>query len=323
MIPKFDVYHEELHSSYISFEKYKIFLQTKRFNGYIKLEDREKQYFFFIKDGQDIGAFLLSDGKAVAFDSSKIPPTVKLPCYISSYKIPQQVVDFFARCHQTQLVIDKLPFDSVEFEKFFSQIDSKKVTGFLEALRANESEKYIYFYGGKIFGYMNIKGNSGYFEKNLDKNQIQMALKNSTIKLYSLLPVSIASSDDEKTKLNSLVSISNSSNVDENRLSVLNCYEEIFQMLERSTISDKFTEIWRTSALELSNKYLFLNPFAGEFNYDNGKLDLWEKIDIATAIQAMDELINVIAKKANLPKDGIKEIKDNYLNILAEYEIRN
>ncbi|MBF0411203.1 MAG: hypothetical protein HQK70_00655 [Desulfamplus sp.] len=323
MIPKFDVYHKELHSSYLSFEKYKIFLQSQLFNGYIIVEDGQTQFFIFIKEGRDIGSFMVYDHTVNIFDPSEINSLLKHPFFVSSYRSPQQVVDFFARCHTLHMLIDNLPFDSIEFDKFFSQIELKKITGFLEAAKGDEPKKYIYFYGGKIFGYMNIKGKDGVFEKNLEKNQIQSALSSSTVRLYSLGSVVVYPSKKQSTSPQPPAPQPDNAQYDDKRMAVIECYEEIFQMLERNTDTEEFTSIWRTSALELSNKYIFLNPFAGEFSYDNGKLDLWEKVDIKIAIQAMDELINSIAKKANLPKDGIRAIKDNYLNILVAYEIRS
>ncbi|MBF0378239.1 MAG: hypothetical protein HQK72_12265 [Desulfamplus sp.] len=334
MIPKFDVYHSDLHSSYISFERYRLFLQAQRFSGYIQLEDGQKNYLFFLKEGKDVAYLKVVDHKLKLFDLSEIESILKNSFSVSSYRSPHQIVDFFARCHATQLILDNLLFDSVEFDKFFNQIESKRITGFLQASKSGEPERYIYFYSGKIFGYMNIKGKDGLFEKNLDKNQIQAALKNSTVKVYSIAVASVTditkrrSTSDSGNKLDNIKTthnqnITNKSNNDEDRLSVIECYEKIFQLLETNTESVEFTSIWRMCALELSNKYIFLNPFAGEFNYDNSKIDLWEKIDLKIATNALDELINAIAKKANLPKDGIKAIKDNYLNILAAYEIRS
>lgn len=53
------------------------------------------------------------------------------------------------------------------------------------------------------------------------------------------------------------------------------------------------------------------------------KLIFGRKLIQTPVAQAMDELINAIAKKANLPKDGIKAIKDKYSDILVTYEIRS
>lgn len=323
MIPKFDIHHMDLHSSYISFDRYKMFLQNQAFNGYIKLDDSHTQCFFFIRDGKDISSFWIMRGsKFNECNPSEIPSVLKKPFFISSYRVPQQGVNFFARCYSAKVIYDNIAFDSIDFNKFFSQIEAKKITGIVEALRSDEPKRYIYFLGGKIFGYMNMKGKDDIFEKNLDKAHIQTALKNSTIKVYALSSQKHQSPSNSSFVNNSISSSQNSSE-NENRIAVLKCYEEIFQMLEKNTESAEFASIWRTSALELSNKYLFLNPFAGEFNYENSKIDLWEEIDTTTAVHAMDELINSIAKKANLPKDGIKAIKDNYLTLLATYEIRN
>ncbi|MBF0258185.1 MAG: hypothetical protein HQK62_04990 [Desulfamplus sp.] len=336
MIPKFDIIHTGLHSSYLSFDRYKLFLQNQAFSGYLKLEDSHTQCFFFIKEGKDIASFCISDNSFKEFNPSEIPSVLKNPFFISSYRAPNQAVDFFARCHNAKSIYENITFNSIVFDKFFSQIESKKITGFLQAAKNGDPKRYIYFYGGKIFGYMNIKGSDGVFEKNLDKSQIQTALKNSTMTVYlisassagsvakkhSHSPVPHTVSKPKVSQYDTKAASSGTSGIDSRNL-VLKCYEEIFQMLEKDADLAEFTSIWRTAALELSNKYLFLNPFAGEFSYDNSKIDLWEEVDIKTAVHALDELSNAIAKKANIPKDGIKSIKDSYLNILVAYEIRN
>ncbi|MBF0469136.1 MAG: hypothetical protein HQK61_09685, partial [Desulfamplus sp.] len=297
MIPKFDIYHSGLHSSYIIFDRYRLFLKKQAFSGYIKLEDSQTQCFSFMKEGKDITSFWLSGQNINEFSPSEIPSVLKNPFFISSYKAPGQAMDFFARCHIAKVVYENISFDSVELDRFFSQIESKKITGFLQASRSDDPKRYIYFYSGKIFGYMNIKGSDGWFEKNLDKSHIQNALKGSAMTVYLLSAATpspqkhqyAADSNADSKPLSSrsdTISVPSSTPVDNNRAVALKCYEEIFQMLEKDTEPEQFTSIWRMAALELSNKYLFLNPFAGEFSYDNNKIDLWEKIDIKTAVHA-------------------------------------
>lgn len=200
------------------------------------------------------------------------------------------------------------------------------MTGYLEAMKTGSVPRYIYFYNGKILGYLNIKNPDGVFEQGLDRAVVQAALAHTTVNVYRFSSPAKKGRATDST-FNEDISLQKeapSSNLrSDQRHQVELCFEKIMAHLEREIRLGDFDAIWRNCAMELSAEYPFLNPFAGEFQYRNGKIDLWEKVDTPAAAAALDALVNAIAKQSSLPKDGIKSLKSSFKDILATYEIKN
>lgn len=332
MIPKFDIYHTSLHSSYISFDNYKKFLGNFSFSGYIHLYNKEVQCFYFIKEGKDAPCLTLKDGRLALISPREVIPCFKKPFFLSTYKCPDSYIGYFSRIHSTTVIYENISIDTVDLPKLLGQVETKKITGFLESWKEGDKKRYIYFYNGKILGYLNIRKQDGFFEKRLDKADVQTSLRHSTVNIHNFSSAAGAGDGIEQpsdTSSPHSLSLSGQQKldppppVDEKRLKMLKCYEEIFNVLEEDISHGEFDSIWRNCAMELSEEYAFLNPFAGEFSYSDGQIDLWEQVDAAVAANAMEALSNLIAKRANLPKDGIKAVKNNYIDILVAYEIRN
>lgn len=68
-------------------------------------------------------------------------------------------------------------------------------------------------------------------------------------------------------------------------------------------------------------KYTFLDPFAEEFSYKDGKMDVWEKVNSKTLARGLNELTQKIVSRIKCPEDVVKDIKQDYSEELADYEI--
>ncbi|SLM30193.1 hypothetical protein MTBBW1_2130088 [Desulfamplus magnetovallimortis] len=357
MIPKFDCYHAALHSSYISFDKYIKHLNRISFSGYAHLYSQDLQFFYFIKPDKKMPCLSFQDGRAVAVNPDNIVNRFSSSFSISTYRCPASYADYFSRIHTSDIINKNIAIDASTLAGLLGQFETKKITGFLEALKTGAKKTYIYFFNGKILGYLNVRHQDGFFEKNLDRSDVHKALNGTTVNIYSFSSSSAATEKSESADLPGLNNVNEASlkhvdasspgvaekpsskfseasspkneasssvkKKDVGRRDVISCYEKILQMLEKEIGSIEFDSIWRNCAMELSAEFDFLNPFAGEFNYLDARVDLWEKVDTSVAANALDALVNLIAKRANLPKDGIKSIKNNFTDILVAYEVRN
>jgi len=281
-----------------------------------------------LKSGVDSLSFISSGGHLTPVNPLEAISHFKTPFYISTYKCTDSYVDFFSRIHSATPVQKNISIDAVELPELLMMIEEKKVTGFMESWRGDRKKRYVYFYNGKILGYVNIKQQDVFFEKSLDRATVQSVLSNSTANIYQFTNLSGAGEDSRSPSTASRHKQPASPSsppplIDNDRLQMIMCYEEIFQLIEQEITHDKFDSTWRTCAMELSEKYAFLNPFAGEFNYVDGRMDLWEKVEAEEAANAFEALSNLISKRTNLPKDGIRAVKNNYIDILVAYEIRN
>ena len=331
MIPKFDCFHHSLHSDFLLFEPYRAFLCQQGFTGYLHVGNDAVELFHFFKKGRDIHSFCLTDGKLTLLDNLTETVASMDEYALSSFYCPEGIVEYFSRLHSTKRMLNGLALDGVGgISDLIFQLEEKKVTGYLEAVKTGVVPRYIYFYNGKILGYLNIKNPDGVFEQGLDRAVVQAALAHTTVNVYrfsSPAKKGKAAASTFNSSLNEGASLQKEAPSpdlrSEQRRQVELCFEKIMAHLEREIRLGDFDVIWRNCAMELSAEYPFLNPFAGEFQYRNGKIDLWEKIDTPAAAAALDALVNAIAKQSSLPKDGIKSLKSSFKDILANYEIKN
>jgi len=226
-------------------------------------------------------------------------------CLVSTFQCPHNYIDYFSKIHAAKLIYNNVSTQNINSAQFFNKLVADQFSGFIEILRTKPSKKksYLYFNKGTLIGGLNFNETDGTLEKELDMGQVEKKLDTALFNIYTLV-----------AKLR---------NQGKERHLLINCFQEIFQMMETRSGSTVFSTLWRKCALELSNQYEFLDPLIGNFQYKDQKILLWEKINTEPAALGMNEMVNLIAKKLSIPNDDIIKIKNNYSNILVAYEIRN
>ncbi|MEN8210420.1 MAG: hypothetical protein ABFR31_01770 [Thermodesulfobacteriota bacterium] len=303
MIPKFDTYYTNLHSSFLIFDKFLDSLKKEYFNGFILIESNNKKAYLFMFEGESKSCLCTTDTGYKKINPVELTSLLVKNSFVSACWCVHEKVDFFSQAHTAKQVYSLPAKNSIDPEKLIAKCCQEKFTGYLETGSIIDREKiYIYFDEGNILGSMNVNKKDYYFETTPDKTSIQNKLLNIDIKLYKLSP-------DVRDKEKDLRSL-------------LNCYGKIFKLLETQGKNRDFSSVWRKCALELSDKFIFLDPFAGEFTYKHGKIDLWEEVNINTAIRGIDELVHLIAGRTAIADNVIMTVKNRYLNLLAAYEIK-
>jgi hypothetical protein len=111
---------------------------------------------------------------------------------------------------------------------------------------------------------------------------------------------------------------------------VLGMLEELMVIFEKTVISRKkmrtdFTKILKKKFVENAEKYAFLDPFAGEFEYANRKIDF---SGAASDKELTDGVINSIRELAQelgmLPQllDTCTEWSDKYAKQLEKFSVK-
>ncbi|MFH2093636.1 MAG: hypothetical protein ABIJ31_14855 [Pseudomonadota bacterium] len=308
MIPKFDNYHANMHSDFLRFDPYINFLKHELFNGYVLGDLSDRQCYMMLVDGEPQVYFLKRSNQSTvqSIKPDEFETLIKNNCFIASYKGAPRYITFLSRCHTAKKIYNNLTSDSISPAKLIEKCQAGSFSGCIEANGGSEKKKFVYFDNGKIVGAMNVESNTDLFENQVNTKVLYGVLKNYSLNLY------------EFSKQMHTYDV-----VAGYRNSLIQCYQEILQLLEKNAMGQDFSSAWRICAMELSQKYSFMDPFVAEFVFENGKIDLWEEVDTKEAGNAMDELCESIAKKVSMPRDGIKEIKDKYIKILSAYEIRN
>ena len=304
MIPKFDTYYTNLHSSFLVFNKFLEFLKNEFLNGLVIIEDNNKKAYMFMFEGEIQSCLTTTNTGYKKISPVEFSDLLTQDSYVSTCRCINEQIDFFSKAHTAKQVYTVLSKDNIDPAKLIDQCRTKKITGYMETGdKVLKNKIYIYFYKGVILGSMNLNNKDCYFEKAPDNTSIRDKILNTDIYLYKLSPDVRDPARD--------------------RSSLIDCFEKIFNVLETQGKNKDFSLVWRKCASELSDKFVFLDPFADEFTYKNGKIDLWEKVNLNRAARGIDELTRLIAKKTDIPVDDIMTIKNKYSTILADYEIKS
>ncbi|MFP4168158.1 MAG: hypothetical protein ACLFSY_04830 [Desulfonatronovibrionaceae bacterium] len=300
MIPKFNIYHTNLHGSFIKFDKYVQFLKDDYFNGYIFLDDHKNKLYLFLLEGEIQNCLRQTNAHFEKLNFMQAMDTVKDQSSISTYRCSAEQVDFFSKLHTMKALHQDLSSDIVNPDKLIKKCKAEKFNGIVE-INSGQDRFYLYFLQGVLLGSMS-QAKDNFFDQDTKENTLlQQIAGQSTINIFK---ISLQDQDSP-----------------DNRARMIECFEKIFNALEKKAKGQDFNQCWRECALELGERYTFLDPFAEEFNYLNGQLDVWEKINSKTLARGLDELVHKISSRLKCPAETITDIKREYSKELADYEI--
>lgn len=288
-------------------KKYIDSLKQEFFNGYVVLDSGNQKSYLMLIDGEPHAYLTTIQDKS---ELKSISPrafnkTAQQDCFVFSYRCAPQYITFFSKYHTAKPIYKNLTSKSISPANLIEKCRKGNFSGIIEGVGKSSKKKAIYFENGKILGVMNISTNDDIFHSKISEPVIYNELNGLLLNLFEFAK-----------ETNTIDTASG------NRDSLITCYEEIFQFLETNAQVQDFASIWRINAQKLSQQYAFLDPFVAEFKYNDGKIDLWEEIDLKLAGKGIDALCESIAKTMRMPKDQIKEIKNKYKKVLSAYEIR-
>ncbi|MFO7817316.1 MAG: hypothetical protein ACQES5_04770 [Thermodesulfobacteriota bacterium] len=300
MIPKFNTYHSNLYGSFLLFEKYVQFLKNEYLNGYIYLDDHKNKIYVFMFEGEIINCLKQTNSTFERLNFNQTKNFVQDQTTVSSFRCGTEHVDFFSKFNTLKLLHSDLSSDIVNPEKLIQKCKTEKFNGVIE-LKSDKDTILLYFLQGQLLGNTSSSKENFFDHDPKEKIITQDNSETGTINIYR-----ISLNAEEKT---------------DNREKMIECFEKIFNALENSSKDHNFASCWRQCALELGDKYAFLDPFAEEFNYTQGNLEIWEKINSKTLAHGLNELVQQIKSRTKCPDTVVDEIKQKYSEELADYEI--
>lgn len=305
MIPKFEIHYEHLHSDFIIFDNFLKFLKNEFINGFILAENNDLRTYFFLFEGELLSSFSISESQNRTKISLVRDSSIPKDCFLSAYRCPHKYVDYFSKFYSAKMVYNNVSTDKISPEKLFEKLIKESFTGFIERQSTDPSIKtaYIYFNKGELIGNLSLDNKNGHLDNELTLQGIRDKTLGALLNIYAF--------------------VSPAQTQEKDRTMILKCFQEIFQMMEARVNSSDFSMLWRKCAMELSEKYPFLDPLIGEFQYKNQKIGLYEKIDLKTAVLGLNDLVFLMAQKLSISKEDIMKIKSNYSGSLDAYEIRN
>ncbi|MDL1969760.1 MAG: hypothetical protein LWW94_02075 [Candidatus Desulfofervidaceae bacterium] len=294
-LPRFEIYHQNLSTYYLNLPQFIDFLKNDLFTGYIQIKGTHKDFLIFLEIGQILNCLEITENNYQILSLEEILNKVGKEEYVDVYYLPEETAIFWANLVTGSILYPNLSSDFTDLIKLLAKLKDEKLTGWIEINSPQKEKSFVYFQNGKVIGSCcSWKGNK--FYKGED-------LLPEIIKKYSKAVFDVY--------------ISGETSIEE----AINFFEAYIKILEEIIGKKEFSLLWRRKGVEKADKYPFLDPFANEFEYKEGKINFWGEVSPNEFIEALKEVCSEIIKEKKLTekmKDKTKEIKDQHKTFIEK-----
>jgi hypothetical protein len=263
VIPKGKVVHEDLSTSYTDIDELLRDLRQNSFTGYCQVNFWEYRGTLFLDRGRIINAFEEAGSEQSTGDraiKSILSRAKQKDGAVSVFQLQDEMVATLASVLNSKVKYRDLTTELTSLEKLISKLKKEEHSGYVEVLLNNDSgDGCIYFQDGRAMesvfrasdGEM-ISGPSG-FKKIL-------GLSTEVGAVFNVYESDLSSIVVDNTVSEEIIQLFQET---------LNTLEET---IDAKFGAEKFLDEFKRMLATNANKYLFLDPFAGEFVYKDNTL---------------------------------------------------
>lgn len=295
-LPQFKICHQNLHTSYLNLANLISFLKNDLFTGYIQTKVSEKEFLVFLDHGQILNSFEIVDNKYKFLPLEEILNTIKGEGTVNVYYLPEETALFWANLATAEILYPNLSTDFTDLIKLMHKLKKEEVTGWTEITSSQGEKSFVYFQNGTIIGTCSSWRKWVFEESEKYLPEITERASEAIFNVYKLRL--------DKTPANVTLE------------EITNFFQEYLATLEKFLGKKEFSLLWRQKGIEKVVKYPFLDPFANEFKYKEGKIVFEGNATEKELIEALKEICEeIIQQKKDLEKNIIQEtryLKEKY-----------
>ena len=239
---------------------------------------------------------------------------------VNIYQLSLEEVYFWASIPSAEKIYEGLSTEFTDLEGLIRKMSSEKLTGYLDVTIGSGQEKgLIFLINGKIVGgsYSWDNGEPGASKKNQEL-LIRKTKEDGATFNVCRIPISKLKTEGETRK------------AAKPSEEILRMLEELMIIFENSVASRKkmkadFTKLLKKKFVENADKYAFLDPFAGEFDYTNRSLDFSGAASDRELIDGVVNSIRELAQELGILqqlKGASMEWSDKYAGQLENFSIK-
>ena len=240
---------------------------------------------------------------------------------VNIYKLSVEEVYFWASIPSAEKMYEGLSTEFTDLEGLIRKMGSEKLTGYIDvSIEEGKETGIIFILNGKIVGgsYSWDKQEPGPSQKNQEL-LIRKTKESSATFSVCRIPRKKMKAEGESRTVPSRPS-----------KAILSMLEELMVIFENAVASRKnmktdFTKLLKKKFVENAEKYAFLDPFAGEFDYSNRKIDFSgaasDKELIGAIVVSIQELAQELGMRSEL-LDACAEWSDKYSKQLESFSVK-
>jgi hypothetical protein len=271
IFPKEKPAFKNLNSYYVNMPKLLEYCQREFGVGCIHFKSSEGEGALFFEKGKPLSGIFQDRGKDVkgaeAVDCI-IDAAGKNHFYVDVYKIPSEKIHFWANLPRAEKIYENLSTEFADFEGLLRKMEIENLTGYIDvSLNKGKEGGIIFFDHGKVIG-GSYSWDEGEVNDTIENQKLLLKKTKELGGMFNISRIPLPKPREEHP-LKETTHI-----VPSHAIGML---EELLVLFEKIVMTNKkikvrFDTLLKNKFLEKANKYIFLNPFSGEFEYANQKV---------------------------------------------------
>lgn len=269
IFPKGEVMHKNLSTSYTNLNGLLLSLKGEDFSGYVKIGFMDYEAMLFMDSGDIINAIeQMGDKKRVGQRAitNIISKAKEQDGVISVYQLSPEMVTVLASTLKREILYRDLSTDFTSLQRLIDRLGEQKHTGYIEiALRNGKGSGVIFFQEGEpIETILTAKDGNLVSGGNLFSRILEEAQGAGVV--FHVYRADLPTPSDHMVEINEGGNLQDLLRVLQDTISSI---ETVVDGLIKKGI---FSSELRRVLVKKSNEYPFLDPFAAEFRYEDGKI---------------------------------------------------
>jgi len=240
---------------------------------------------------------------------------------VSVYQLSIEDVYFWASIPSAEKIYEGLSTEFTDLDGLIRKMSSEKLTGYIEVtIGSGEEGGLIFIINGKIMG-GSYSWDNGEPEPSKKNQELLIRKTKESGAIFNVCRIPLKKI---KTEGESRSGLSRPSKA------ILRMLEELMVIFENSVRSRKkmktdFTKLLKKKFVENAEKYAFLDPFAGEFEYANHRINF---SGAASDKELIDGIVNSIRELAqelgifSQLQDACADWSDKYARQLDNFSVK-
>ncbi len=194
-----------------------------------------------------------------------IDATGKNHFYVDVYKIPSEKIHFWANLPRAEKIYENLSTEFADFEGLIRKREIEKLAGYIEvSLNRGKEGGIIFFDHGKMIG-GSYSWDEGDVNDTIENHKLLLKKTKELGGMFHISRIPLPKPREEHP-LKETPNI-----VPSHTIGMLEEWLVLFEkiVMTNKKIKGRFDTLLKNKLMEKADKYIFLNPFSGEFEYTN------------------------------------------------------
>jgi len=316
LIPYENIVYRNLKSSFTNFNELLVNLNSISLTGFVHLEFQGFQSIVFLQNGRVCNAFAEFNSvkklgqEAFNYINAKVR---EAGGQINVYSLSSELIMLFSNSVKNEIVYKDLSSEFTSLDKLIAKLQEEQHTGHIEAISKSGNKKaFIFFQTGEILKMLLSVIEKPLFEVD-EFQEIKDTFSNAAV-VFNVYKSNLS-------LVNSNSWLTTTYEISE----MLELWGAIIQVVEKQVGSETFASIFKQVLFEHADKYLFLDPFLGEFKYADGKIILKSK-SVQNFDQALKEVLRTTIAKLNIQKPSkvdLDQVREKFAEVIDKYSLTN